>query len=152
MRCRRNTAWVLAAVVALATGGPCGAAELTLADPAGIAVRWSDWVEANGPAAVLVWASWAPGGEAVVAGLADLAEAARARGLTLVVVDVQEEAAAAAAVLVGQAVPWLHDRHGAILKSYRLTQLPTLVVVDRAGRALGTLDADPEALRGWAPR
>lgn len=152
MRCRRNLAWAFAAVVALAAAGPCGAAELTLADPAGAAVRWSDWVEANGPAAVLVWASWAPGGDVAIAGLPELAEAARAQGLTLVVVDVQEEADVAAPVLNGQAVPWLHDRHGAILKSYRLTRLPILVVVDRAGRALGTLDPDPAALRGWAPR
>ena len=151
MRCRRSVAWAVAAVIALLAGPTAEAEDLTLADPSGNAVHWLEWIEANGPAAVLIWASWTPGADAAIDSLPDLTEAARAHGLKLVVVDVQEGADLAAPVLGRTAVPWLHDRHGAILKSYRLTRVPILIVVDRAGEVLGTLDPTLEALRGWAP-
>jgi ABC-type sugar transport system substrate-binding protein len=110
-------------------------------------VRWSEWVAANGPAVVLVWASWAPAASAAVDGLPELAAVARRQGLKLVVVDVQEELEAARRGLERAGVAWLHDRHGAILKQYRLIQLPMLLVVDQEGRELARMAPSAESLQ-----
>ena len=131
----------------LLVGRSAGAADLALTDPAGTAVDWSEWIRANGPAAVLVWASWAPGAGAAIDGLAGLGEAARSQGLTLVVVDVHEELETARRGLDRTGVPWLHDRHGSILKEYRLIRLPILVAVDQSGRAFATIDPSADTLR-----
>jgi hypothetical protein len=139
--------WVLA--MAALTAPVAGASELTLAEPDGGAVRWSDWLAANGPAAILVWASWAPAADAAVDALDELAVASEAQRLALVVVAVQESAEAAGMVLGRTATPWLHDRHGAILKEYRLIRVPILVVVDSNGGVLAKLEPRPEALRTW---
>jgi thiol-disulfide isomerase/thioredoxin len=133
--------------IALAAAAPAGAGDLALSAADGSSVRWSEWVTANGPAAVLVWASWAPGAPAAVDGLPELAEAARSQGLKLVVVDVQEELEAARRGLELARVPWLHDRHGAILKQYRLIELPILLVVGQDGRELARMDPSAESLR-----
>lgn len=137
----------LAFVLMTALAG--GAAELTLAEPGGGAVRWSEWLDANGPAAVLVWASWAPGADGVIDELDQMADAARAQRLGLVVVGVQESAEEAARVLGAAGAPWLHDRHGAILKEYRLIRVPILVVIDRQGEVLARLEPSAAALRAW---
>jgi AhpC/TSA family len=139
--------WAAAAAIALAAAVPAGATELALIASDGSSVRWSEWVAANGPAAVLVMASWAPGAPAAVDGLPELAEAARSQGLKLVVVAVQEELEAARRELSGAGVPWLHDRHGAILKQYRLIQLPILLVVDQGGRELARMAPSAESLQ-----
>lgn len=136
-----------AVAVGLLAAGLAGAADLALTDSAGTAVDWSEWIRANGPAAVLVWASWAPGAEAAIDGLRDLAEAARSQGLKLVVVDVHEELEAARRGLDRTGVPWLHDRHGSILKEYRLIRLPILVAVDADGRAFATINPSADTLR-----
>jgi hypothetical protein len=136
-----------AAAVGLLAVGLAGAGDLALTDPAGRTVDWSEWIRANGPAAVLVWASWAPGAEAAIGGLGDLAEAARSQGLKLVVVDVHEELEAARRGLDRTGAAWLHDRHGSILKEYRLIRLPILVVVDPDGRAVATIDPSADTLR-----
>lgn len=148
-RSRRSAAatGVLAALVVTAL--TAGASELTLAEPGGGAVRWSEWLAGNGPAAVLVWASWAPSADAAVDALDELAAASEAQRLALVVVAVQESAEAAGRVLDRTGTPWLHDRHGAILKEYRLIRVPILVVLDGDGEVLAKLDPRPEALRAW---
>ncbi|PWB72224.1 MAG: hypothetical protein C3F15_11510 [Holophagae bacterium] len=138
---------VVAAVVVLLAGSSAAAADLALTDPAGTAVDWSEWIAANGPAAVLVWASWAPGAGAAIDGLAGLGEAARSQGLKLVVVDVHEELETARRGLDRTGVPWLHDRHGSILKEYRLIRMPILVVIDQSGRALATIEPTADSLR-----
>jgi len=137
----------VAAVVVLLAGSSAGAADLALTDPAGTAVDWPEWIRANGPAAVLVWASWAPGAGAAIDGLAGLGEAARSQGLTLVVVDVHEELETARRGLDRTGVPWLHDRHGSILKEYRLIRLPILVAIDQSGRVVATIEPTADSLR-----
>jgi thiol-disulfide isomerase/thioredoxin len=134
-------------MVALAAALPAGAADLALTAADGSPVRWSEWLAANGPAAVLVWASWAPDAPSALDGLAELGEAARGHGLKLVVVAVQEEMEAARRGLEGTGVTWLHDRHGAILKQYRLIELPVLVIVDQGGRELSRMTPSAESLR-----
>lgn len=148
-RCRRRVIWagVLAAVVVVVF--PAVAAEVTLTEPGGGSVRWSEWLAGNGPAAVLVWASWAPAASATVDDLDDLAAAAEAQHLELVVVAVQESVEEAGEVLGRTGKSWLHDRHGSILKEYRLIRVPTLVVIDADGGVLARLDPSAEALRAW---
>jgi hypothetical protein len=48
-------------------------------------------------------------------------------------------------------MPWLHDRHGMILKEYRVTRVPAVLVVARDGRLLDRLDPSPEAIAAWRP-
>ena len=146
-RCRHQLEWTAAAAIVLVAVAPAVAGDLTLSGPDGSSVRWSEWVAANGPAAVLVWASWAPAASAAVDGLPELAEAARSQGLKLVVVDVQEELEAARRELSRTGVAWLHDRHGAILKQYRLIQVPILLVVDQDGRELARMAPSAESLQ-----
>lgn len=136
-----------AAAIALAASVGADAADLTLGTADGTAVRWSEWLAANGPAAVLVWASWAPGAPSAVERLPELEEAARGQELKLVVVDVQEELEAGRRGLERAGVAWLHDRHGAILKQYRLIELPVLVIVDQGGREISRMAPNAESLR-----
>jgi hypothetical protein len=151
MRCHRISALVLAvgamaAVVAL----PARAAdELLMKDADGNPVRWSEWLDKQAPAAVLVWSSWVPQSRAVAERFPAIQRVCSDRGLTMVVVDVQESYEAASSVLRGRGATWLHDRHGAILKQYRVIQVPALVVMDRNGEIMGRLDPTPEAVAEW---
>jgi hypothetical protein len=115
----------------------------------GAPIGWSDVVSKRGPVAVLVWASWAPGAAAVIDGWDEIALASRESGLHLVVVDVQETLADARAVLGPRGVPWIHDRHGSLLKQYRVIKVPSIVVVSAEGEALAHLDPTVAAVAGW---
>ncbi len=132
------TSWVVAAD------------DLRLVDSKGEATRWLGWLEINGPTAVLVWSSWAPEGDVALQLVPALAEAAAGRDLGFVVVDVQEGFEAAENALAGRGIEWLHDRHGAILKEYRLIEVPILVIVDSEGRLEARLSPDPGAVAAWA--
>jgi hypothetical protein len=140
------TAMLVALCVAAAPGP---AAEVTVATPDGATVEWSAWIEEHGPAAVVLWASWAPGAKGTMLGLADLDGVAGSKGLDLVLVSVQEDAAKAGIKLADSKLVWLHDRWGALLKHYRIVTIPAMLIVDRDGTLLARLDATPEALREW---
>lgn len=144
---RLTVALVLAG--ALLAGSSAQAADLTLAEPGGASVRWTEWIASHGPAAVLVWASWAPDGRDLVTEVAGLAAAARSKQLELVVVSVQESEDAAARELGSLNIRWLHDRHGAILKEYRIIRVPALVVIDRDATVVARLEPTERALRAW---
>ncbi len=118
----------------------------------GAPIAWSDWVARRGPVAVLVWASWAPNAGAAIDGHPKLEAACAAAGLHLVVLDVQETLEDGRRALGGRDVGWLHDRHGALLKQYRVIKVPSLLVVSAEGEALARLDAEPEAVRAWSGR
>lgn len=116
----------------------------------GAPIAWTDWVAKRGPVAVLVWASWAPTAEATMDGHAGLAKACTDAGLHLVVLDVQESLEDGRAALGSREVGWLHDRHGALLKRYRVIEVPSLLLVDADGKPLAKLDATLEAVSGWS--
>jgi len=116
----------------------------------GAPIAWTDWVAKRGPVAVLVWASWAPTAEATMDGHAGLAQACADAGLLLVVLDVQESLEDGRAALGGREVGWLHDRHGALLKMFRVIEVPSLLLVAADGRQLAKLDPTPDAVRGWS--
>jgi hypothetical protein len=132
-----------------------GLSNASAADPrlvdgvSGAPIGWTDWVAKRGPVAVLVWASWAPTAEATMDGHADLATACADAGLHLVVLDVQETLEDGRAALGDREVGWLHDRHGALLKKYRVIEVPSLLLVAADGEPLASLGATPEAVRGW---
>jgi len=116
----------------------------------GAPIAWTDWVAKRGPVAVLVWASWAPTAEATMDGHAGLSKACANAGLHLVVLDVQESLEDGRSALGGREVGWLHDRHGALLKKYRVIEVPSLLLVTADGEQLAKLDATPEAVRVWS--
>jgi hypothetical protein len=129
------------------------AADPPLADGvSGAPVTWSDYVAKRGPLAVLVWASWAPESDSVMNRHADIAAACREAGLTLVVLDVQETLEDGRTALAEREVAWLHDRHGALLKQYRVIRIPSLLVVSSDGEAIARLDPIAGAVRGWSKR
>jgi hypothetical protein len=133
-----------------------GLSNVSAADPrlvdgvSGAPIAWTDWVAKRGPVAVLVWASWAPKAEATMDGHAGLEKACGEVGLHLVVLDVQETLEDGRAALDGREIGWLHDRHGALLKRYRIIKVPSLLLVAADGETLAKLDATPEAVRGWS--
>lgn len=139
--------WFIAAVSL--TAGMGTAADLHLVRPDRTPVQWDEWLADRGSSAVLVWASWAPGASDCLLEIGELRRVAATRGLDLVVVAVQEEIEEAARGLAGSSAAWLHDRHGAILKQYRLIELPILIVVDESGAILVRLDATSAALSAW---
>jgi hypothetical protein len=132
-----------------------GASNAFAADPrladgvSGAPVAWTDWVAKRGPVAVLVWSSWSPDAEAAMDGYEALAAACADAGLHLVVLDVQETLEEGRAALGSHDVGWLHDRHGALLKQYRVIHVPSLLLVDADGNHLAKMGATPEAVRGW---
>ena len=142
------------ACLVMAGCGPALAADslLVLEGPDRVPVGWAQWLEGRGPVAVLLWASWAPRADATVAQLDELSAACRSAGLELVVVAVQEPFADAEAVLGRRSVAWLHDRHGQLLKLYRVLQLPGLVVLEADGSLSARLEPTPEGVRGWSRR
>ncbi|MFV2073301.1 MAG: TlpA family protein disulfide reductase [Thermoanaerobaculales bacterium] len=140
-----------AAILAIASVGP--AAEPTLVDGGtGQPVGWGGFLEENGPVVLLMWASWAPNAASVIDRHAALSAAGREVEMDLFVVDVQEPLVDAKTALDSQEVAWLHDRHGALLKQYRVIRLPSLVVVTADGEVLARLAPTAEALRSWSDR
>ena len=133
-----------------------GLSAASAADPrivdgvSGAPIAWTDWVAKRGPVAVLVWASWAPMAEATMDEHTSLAEVCTEAGLHLVVLDVQESLEDGRAALAGREVGWLHDRHGALLKMYRVIEVPSLLLIAADGEQLAKLDATADAVRRWS--
>lgn len=134
------------------------AANAVAADPrlvdgvSGAPIAWSDWVARRGPVAVLVWASWAPNAEVAIDQHPQLEAVCAEAGMHLVVLDVQETLEEGRRALEGRDVGWLHDRHGALLKNYRVITVPSVLIVSAEGEALARLDATAEAVRAWSAR
>lgn len=132
-------------------------AAATSADPpltdgvSGAPVAWSEWLPRKAPVAMLVWASWAPNSAQTMADINRLEQACSEAGFGLVVLDVQETLDDARIALAGREVAWIHDRHGALLKHYRVIAVPSLLLLD-ADRIVARLDPTPEAVRAWAAR
>ena len=145
-------ALAVAASVAVAAWGQPGSERLTFVSPDGGLLVWAEWLETSGPAAVVMWSSWAPGSEQFLESLRGLGEACAARGLALIVVAVQEPLEDARRALSKTTVQWVHDRHGASLKRYRVISIPGLVVLDRRGAVVERLEPTPEAVRRWRAR
>jgi hypothetical protein len=118
----------------------------------GAPVGWSDFLARREPVALLVWASWAPAAAEVLERGQELSRAASERGLQMVLLDVQEPLEDARRALDGSGLEWIHDRHGALLKTYRVTAVPSVVILSPQGEALARLDPSPDAVRDWKPK
>jgi hypothetical protein len=142
---------VLVVAASIGAAGPRGDEE----HPSGLlggdghSFDWHQWLSDSGPAAVLVWSTWAPESAAVLERLDAIERACGERGLTLVLVDVHEEFEDARTALADQQVLWVHDRHGAVLKKLRVFRVPALVVVDAGGEIRERLEPTVEALLQW---
>jgi hypothetical protein len=143
--------YVALLTLALLSGAPSAfSADPRLVDGvSGAPIAWTDWVAKRGPVAVLVWSSWSPGAEAAMDGYEALAAACADAGLHLVLLDVQETLEEGRAALGAYDVGWLHDRHGALLKQYRVIEMPSLLLVAADGSHLAKMNASAESLRGW---
>jgi hypothetical protein len=140
---------LLAFIICLAGAVAWAGKEPDLVDAAGRPVEWAQWLEGNGPAAVVVLASWAPEAERVEQDLPALARLCAERDLSLAVVGVHEPLGDTRAAMEGRGVTWFHDRHGSILKAYRLIRLPVMVILKPDGTVLARLDPSPAGLAGW---
>jgi len=123
----------------------------TLTQPDGVTVDWSAWLAAHGSTAVVVWASWLPEEQRDTKDLVKIRQAAGDKDLGFVVIAIQEPIDASRRVLGPSGLPWLHDRHGAILQHLLLYRVPALAVVQSDGTVLTRLQPDPEALNQWTP-
>jgi len=138
------------AFILLLAAGPLAAVDPPLADGvSGAPIVWSNLVGKHGPVAVVMWASWAPGAEAVIDSWDQIAKECRESGLHPVIVVVQESLADGRAALGPRGVPWIHDRHGALLKQYRVIKVPSIVVVSAEGEDVAHLDPTVAAVAGW---
>jgi hypothetical protein len=118
----------------------------------GAPIAWSDWVAKRGPVAVLVWASWAPDAQDSLKTSEALVAACKEADLHFAVLDVQETLEEGRSALDGVEFGWLHDRHGALLKQYRVIEVPSLLLVAADGSTLAKIEASPEAIRTWSAR
>ena len=128
------------------------ASPVLLMGPDGVPRGPSDWLDEHDRTAVLVWASWIPGAEEVLADAEALRQVCVERGLRLLVVAVQEPVEASRSLLDSRDLPWLHDRHGALLKTYRVTRIPVLVLLEPDGTLIARLSPTAEEIRAWSPR
>lgn len=120
-----------------------------LARPDGSTVTWTDWARGRGPCVVVLWASWLPDHQRTTAYLAEIARAAREKGLELVVIALQEPIENSRRTLGSTSHIWLHDRHGASLRHFMVFQVPEIVVVDSFGAVTARLGPETSALRAW---
>jgi hypothetical protein len=125
-----------------------GAPQMAVTAPDGSPVQWSRLLEQHGPVAVLFWASWAPRGRSTLASCGRMREAARKRGLELLIVDVQESLPDARYALSNSGIPWVHDRYGRLLRRYRVLRIPRLLVIAKDGGVTARLEPRAEALEG----
>jgi len=115
----------------------------------GVPIDWDAWVGKHGPAVVLMWTSWAPGADDAIDAHAAIAAAGREKNLELILLDVQEPIADGRAALGSKGIAWIHDRHGALLKQYRVIRVPSLVIVSSKGEVLARLEPTAAAVSGW---
>lgn len=135
-------------VFAIMVAAGASAADPPLVDGvSGAPVVWSDWLAKRGPVAVMVWASWAPEAGSVVSNYPAFVEASRNDGFHPVLLDVQEGLSEARNALKGSGINWIHDRHGAFLKLYRVITVPSVVVLSADGEVLRRLKTTPDSLK-----
>lgn len=117
--------------------------------PDGSSASFSAWCKENGPAALLLWASWSPDGQPALQQAAAIQKAASQKGLSFSVVAMQEPLESAQKALEPRKLPWLYDRHGFLLKKLLIYEVPTLVVVSKEGTALTTGPVTPSTILEW---
>jgi hypothetical protein len=152
VRTSAAVACVLAGVMGVVPRPAVAQSSIVVKGSDGKSVQWDEWIGGRGPTAVLLFSSWAPGSDATLSDLAAMERASTDRGWAFVVVVVQEPFEAAQTALGGRHdVPWFHDRHGTILKEYRVINVPALLIVNADGTVADRIEATPRALTTWQP-
>jgi len=153
LRVKRLSHFLVAAIMAVfavmslpVTSSAAGAA-VTTSD--GRPVVWSEWLEENGPVAVILWASWVPDAATALDNIEPITAAARDRDLEVILVVVQESLSDAKQSLEGVDIRWFHDRYGHLLKENRVVSIPRLLVVSGDGTVVETLEVNEESIRTW---
>ncbi|MBS0208690.1 MAG: redoxin family protein [Planctomycetes bacterium] len=82
------------------------------------------------------WATWCPYCVKSLPGVAEVAAAYRSKGVSVVAVNVKEDAPTVMAFMREKQIdiPVAMDTDGALSKRYRASGLPQLVIIDRAGK------------------
>ena len=125
------------------TGYP--APDFTLSDTAGRPVALHSY--RGHPVWINLWATWCPPCQIEMPEMQQIYTRYQSRGLVILGVDEQEDAASVLAFVQPRALTWpfLLDADGAVARRYYLTGLPLHVFVDAAGviraTAAGGLDA-----------
>lgn len=117
--------------------------------PDGRSIVWAEWLEENGPVAVMLWASWVPDAATALDSLETITEAAHKRDLEVILVVVQESLSEAKQALKDSDARWFHDRYGHLLKHNRVVSIPRLLVISGDGTVIEQLDVNPESIRAW---
>ncbi|MCP4897264.1 MAG: hypothetical protein GY906_09870 [bacterium] len=107
------------------------------------------WLADNGPAVILVWATWAPRSERALEALDEISRSCIERGFSLAVVDVQESFEDGRNALDDRTVPWAHDRHGLLLKHFRIIKIPTLLMLESDGTLLSQGEVVVDTIEKW---
>ncbi len=121
----------------------------SLMSPTNETVRWDQWVSAHQGGVIVFWASWLPPERRDPTILDRIQREAADLNLAFTIVAVQEPIDDSRKVLNPSGFPWLHDRHGALLKHLRVFRIPAITVVDGEGNVLATLPFVSGTLRDW---
>lgn len=140
---------IVAGFIVAGQAGGASAAGSTVTTPDGRPVVWAEWLEENGPVAVLFWASWMPDAAMTLDQLETISGAARKHDLDVILVVVQESLGEAQESLDGIDIRWFHDRYGHLLKDNRVVSIPRILVISSDGTVVEQLDVQAEALRAW---
>jgi cytochrome c biogenesis protein CcmG/thiol:disulfide interchange protein DsbE len=101
--------------------------------------------------AVRFWADWCPFCEGEMRALEPIHARYQERGLTILAVNVRQDAATARAFIrrIGIGYGSLLDADGAVARAYGVSGLPTTFFIDRQGRLAGRIlgEATPEVFQ-----
>jgi hypothetical protein len=153
LRVKRLSHFSVAAIMSalIVTGHTVGssAAGPVVTTPDGRPIVWAEWLEDNGPVAVLFWASWVPDAAMAMDNLETITAAAHKQDLEVILVVVQESLSEAKESLKGSNTEWLHDRFGHLLKQNRVVSIPRILVISGDGTVIEQLEVTPESIRAW---
>jgi len=153
LRVKRLSHFLVAAIMTafIVMGHAAGsfAAGPGVTTPDGRPIVWAEWLEENGPVAVLLWASWVPDAGTTLESLGTITAAAQKRDLDVILVVVQESLSEAKESLEGTDIRWFHDRFGHLLKDNRVVSIPRILVIAGDGTVIEQLEAKPESIRTW---
>jgi len=108
----------------------------------------------RGPAVLVFWNSWIPGGAGFVPVLLEVERAARQHGVPGAIVVFQDDSDAWEQTIGAPAagLPRVLDRRGVLLREFKVTRAPTVLVVDRTGKVLERTGPDAARVRSIVER
>jgi len=138
---------MLAVIVAIAVVLPGALAQG--AEPVAVAVFPLDEMLARGPAVLVFWNSWLPGAAEFAPLVAEIDGVAAELALPGAVVVFQDEGDAWRQGIAssGSALPRVLDRRGELLRRFKVTRAPTVLLVGRRGEVIERAGPDTSQVR-----